>query len=239
MRGLLAAFGYLLLKKEAMAFGYDIALDIARICTANDIKIRAVFDIGAHDGSVSTRFLKSFPAASVHAFEPHPTNHDLLGRISNPRFSAHRFAVSDRSGSAAFYVYSEPSNDGPNSAPAAMNNTLLPHQHDRSIQVQCTTIDEFCAANAIGVVDLIKIDTEGHDAAVLRGARRTLPTARFVACEFSSLMEREGRDDSLCAIARELEPIGFSFVATYPVHTTTNPYRTVADALFFAESRAS
>jgi len=44
---------------------------------------------------------------------------------------------------------------------------------DRStITIETTTLDVFAAANAISRIKLLKVDAEGHDLAVLRGAEK-------------------------------------------------------------------
>ncbi|MHC4459382.1 MAG: FkbM family methyltransferase, partial [Planctomycetota bacterium] len=40
--------------------------------------------------------------------------------------------------------------------------------------VSAITVDDFCIENQISRVDLIKIDTDGHELQVLTGARKTL-----------------------------------------------------------------
>ena len=43
-----------------------------------------------------------------------------------------------------------------------------------SEEVQLTTIDSYCEANGIKVIDLLKVDAEGHDFEVIAGASRML-----------------------------------------------------------------
>ena len=47
-----------------------------------------------------------------------------------------------------------------------------------SATVESVSIDEFCRARGLDRVDLIKIDTDGHEMAILEGARRTVKKVR-------------------------------------------------------------
>jgi FkbM family methyltransferase len=57
-------------------------------------------------------------------------------------------------------------------------NSLVPNapysvrfdQHASSISVECTTVDLFCVERNIKKIDVLKIDTEGFDLEVLKGA---------------------------------------------------------------------
>lgn len=53
-----------------------------------------------------------------------------------------------------------------------------------SYDVRCTTIDDFLAANGIGRVGLLKLDTEGYDLTALRGAKKAIAERRFDLIEF-------------------------------------------------------
>ena len=50
--------------------------------------------------------------------------------------------------------------------------------------VECTTLDAFIAEHGIGPIAFLKIDTEGFDLSVLRGARNALATKQIAAIQF-------------------------------------------------------
>lgn len=50
--------------------------------------------------------------------------------------------------------------------------------------VTCTTLDAFMEANGIERIDLLKIDTEGFDLAVLKGASHALDAGRIGTIQF-------------------------------------------------------
>ena len=53
----------------------------------------------------------------------------------------------------------------------------------QSETVQITTVDRICAEQQIGTIDLLKIDTEGHEMDVLAGASKTLRDDRILAIQ--------------------------------------------------------
>jgi len=62
-------------------------------------------------------------------------------------------------------------------------------EHLEVIEFKSTTLDEFCETNKIDFIDLLKIDTEGHEWDVLLGARRMLSERRiqFIQFEFNEM----------------------------------------------------
>ena len=52
------------------------------------------------------------------------------------------------------------------------------------LSVETTTIDDFIAAHRIDAVDYIKVDVEGHELAVMKGARRSLEQRIIKAFSF-------------------------------------------------------
>lgn len=51
-------------------------------------------------------------------------------------------------------------------------------------EVATTTLDAYADHAALDQITLVKIDTEGHDLAVLRGARKLLAEHRILAAQF-------------------------------------------------------
>jgi hypothetical protein len=90
--------------------------------------------------------------------------------------------------------------------------------------VECATLDGFCQAQGVAQIDVLKVDAEGHDLAVLQGAEGLLAGGRvkFVFVEFNNILPREGTTGgALLPISSLLEPLGFQFVASYPEYMIT------------------
>ena len=141
-----------------------------------------IFDIGANTGIYSLISKTLNPNAEVHAFEPLVRIYSILEdnfQLNNfngvaPSIKAHRMALSDYSGVGEMY-------DLPveHMYTASLNRNIhLERNPDgmQSIQesVQVMRLDEFLQKNNIQRVDLIKIDVESHEAAVISGMGKCL-----------------------------------------------------------------
>lgn len=220
LRNLLARRGYLLLKREYTRYGLSLFVDIVRFSRSWDGSVRTVFDVGANVGQFALEALHELPAARIYSFEPHPcTFKRLIAAISDSRLSAHPIALGERIGPSVMFVYGE-------SGESSHLNSLVPNAHfptkfgyaATQIAVPCTTIDVFCEENKIDEIDLLKIDTEGGDLLVLRGARRMFEEGRlrFVYVEFNTLLsEPDVAGGALFPIAEYLTPFGFRYVSAY------------------------
>jgi FkbM family methyltransferase len=148
-----------------------------------------VLDIGANRGQSIRFFLSVFPRARVHAFEP---NRRLSGRLQQQFGSAqvkvYPLGLSDAEGERIFQqnVLDETSGfetaDTQSAYLRTKSRVLLVKPEnlvaDR-YQVAVTTLDGFMAGLGMEPVSILKIDVEGHEAAVLRGARASLQAQRF------------------------------------------------------------
>jgi len=128
-----------------------------------------VFDVGANVGAYTLLFARwAGPDGRVVAFEPAPASAAGLRRHMKLNGLARgvdviECAVSDTVGSASF------DSDGASGA-----NALTSANGGRGvITVETTTIDAFCASRNLRP-DVIKIDVEGVELDVLKGARATL-----------------------------------------------------------------
>ena len=143
-----------------------------------------VCDVGANLGDWSDMMLTATTAAGVEtqlfAFEPIPATADkfearFLGRSTAPALQ--RMALSDSAGTAEMAVFSE--TGGTNS---------LVFRDDEEIGARVTVpleaFDAWAEAAGVKQVDLMKIDAEGHDMAVLKGCTEALRTGALKAVQF-------------------------------------------------------
>lgn len=244
VRRSLDAAGYYATHHSVLPFGVDPLRDIQRLAVRHDIPIRTVFDIGAHVGQTARGFLDAFPNAQVHSFEPHPNSFACIGAIKSDRLRAHNVAMSDKCGKADFFVLSDVA-DPAEAVAASMNNSLVQERqfglvegnYTKSIKVDCVTVDAFCSAYGIDAIDLLKIDVEGHDAAVLDGATDALTSGRvrFVFIEYETVLPIPGASGgALAGVAERLEPLGFRLVASYQINMVDRPLYACFNALFLS-----
>jgi FkbM family methyltransferase len=134
-----------------------------------------VLDVGANEGDYASELLALAPSATVYAFEPHPRTYERLSRRAEERhFSAFNFACGSAPGRLALYDYQ----DRPEgSYHASFYSGVIEQIHQGAAvpwDVEVITIDDFVEREDVRHIDLLKIDTEGHEYEVLLGARRTL-----------------------------------------------------------------
>jgi FkbM family methyltransferase len=141
-------------------------------------------DVGCHKGSVLISMRKSAPQGTHYAFEPIPRLAAVL-RQRFPRVELHEIALSDTQGHASFqHVVSAPGFSGfrrmgyvPDSAQVT------------EIKVRVDTLDHVLPPDL--PIALIKIDVEGAQLQVLKGAKRTITAYRpFIIFEHGMSAEK-------------------------------------------------
>jgi FkbM family methyltransferase len=162
-------------------------------------------DVGAHVGLISLAVARQRPTARIFAFEPHAANANawLINRDLNGLANAElsRFAVADGAGRRTFH-------EAADSAAGYLSSG------DGTTVVEVTSLDAFAAEHGIGHIDVLKIDTEGGERAVLDGAAALLSrgSVSAVICEFNTehLLRQGQRAEDIVAL---LHDAGFHEVA--------------------------
>jgi FkbM family methyltransferase len=133
---------------------------------------RSMLDVGAEHGAVAAA-MRDAGIEELHVFEPHPDNVRVLrDRFdADPRVTVHECAVSDADGTGALHLSSRP--DG---LQLSFGHTLLERPDTAEIAwretspVSCRSLESLIGTGEIPAhVGILKIDTEGHDLAVVRG----------------------------------------------------------------------
>jgi FkbM family methyltransferase len=141
-----------------------------------------VFDVGANDGGYSSLLLDMLGGdIRVHSFEPSPAAYLELERRfdGDERVEVHNIGLSDEEGAAVLLTHS---------AGSALASLYRRDHINLELHVTETVrlrrLDSFCAELGIERVDFLKVDAEGHDLAVLRGAGSLLDGKRIAAIQF-------------------------------------------------------
>ena len=125
-------------------------------------------DVGAHVGLFAVPATVWVGATGrVIAFEPHPNNYSMLTKNITTNcqvdsIEAVQSAVSDVTGSVQLHMSTFNTGD----------HQLFHKGGRKSVEVQCTTLDDYFSPTEI--VDFIKMDVQGAEAAAFKGMRRVL-----------------------------------------------------------------
>lgn len=181
-----------------------------------DLRGKVVYDVGAFHGLMTLFFAAS--ARRVIAFEPNPVSRKRLAEnvvlnvLSNVSISHVALGSSCGRGNISW--------DSLIPGMASMGRTT----GDKSQGVSVSTLDDEVRAH--GVPDFIKIDTEGFESAVLRGAEKTLRKHHpQIFLEVHGQTMREKRDN-----ATEIVQLASSFGYTHLLHVESQSPLSVENA---------
>lgn len=133
-------------------------------------------DVGCHKGEILDLFLQFAPQGTHYGFEPIPDLYENLKKKYADATNCQLLdvALSDKKGTSSFnYVVSNPSYSG-----LLKRNYDHANEQDTLITVRTERLDDLLPNDF--QVDLIKIDVEGGEILVLRGAVATLTRCKPV-----------------------------------------------------------
>ncbi len=128
-----------------------------------------LFDVGGHVGEWSAAMLTLCPNAQIHAFEPSEQHRSLFSRHHKDNTNVRLVASALGASTHQATLYRDKNVSGL----ASLTKRQLDHMDiHMTIEetVSVTSIDGYCAENEVGHIDVLKIDVEGHELDVLKGA---------------------------------------------------------------------
>jgi len=149
---------------------YDHSLEIffEDAKTAN-----VILDVGANIGWTALRFASINPNATIIAFEPHPITfqkaQDNLGRNSFNNILCLNIGLGESESILKIYELMD-NNSG-------MNRIVLEELDRPYKEVKIERLDDVLESRNIHQVDMIKMDVEGFEGFVLKGASKTLTSS--------------------------------------------------------------
>ena len=179
-------------------------------------EVRTVFDVGANEGQFAQTALQAFPASSLFCFEPLPSAQRSLAELASRsagRLTVEPIALGDTNGEIDFNVTSfSPSS----SALPLESQETVKMDLARTARVPVRRLGDWAAHRQFAGDIVIKLDVQGYEANVLRGAGELLWAARIVIAEtcFTPLYKGQASLGELCGI---LEPLGLRYREAFGV----------------------
>lgn len=137
-----------------------------------------IFDVGAYTGEVASVYRTIFADARIFCFEPNPSS---FAQLQAKMHADERVRMMQ----AAVTAHGEHVVLNSNSAPATSSVLRTDTRADKhwghglldtreEIRVASVTLDQFCRDEGLSHIDILKIDVQGSELSVLRGARSLL-----------------------------------------------------------------
>jgi FkbM family methyltransferase len=153
------------------------------------VRASIIVDAGAHNGLFSLVAGAINPSATIVAFEPEPGTFDKLAgncALNSFPIKAERLALSDTTGMATFFVPEQ-------SVGASLDGYFSNTEKTSRLTLRTSRLDDYLKAAGLPGVDLIKIDVERYEAAVIRGLGDVLSRSHpIIVAEI--LTDQVGRD---------------------------------------------
>lgn len=182
-----------------------------------------VWDVGAHAGDYAEAVHNVLPNAQVVGFEILPPVAERLTArgFEESWFSLLKVGLSDREGTAM--VHWNKRFDTTNAIDRPQGG-LFTHGDVEQVECPVSTVDKLIE-QGLPAPHFLKIDVEGHEAAVLQGASETLASGHrplVIQFEYGSTWLRASR--TLFSVQGELERAGYAVGRLYPDHVGFKAY---------------
>ena len=147
-----------------------------------------LFDVGANSGEYSKLLHEAFPDANIYAFEPFPMNYQSLkSNVAGYGINILRAGLGKKSAKLKMYNFANDETGELATIYKSALSDLFNAKNVVQVEVTIKTLEEFCECQKIEFIDFLKIDVEGHEVAVLQGAKTMIQNNKidFIQFEFN------------------------------------------------------
>jgi FkbM family methyltransferase len=191
--------------RSALRLG--VAAGVEHRSVAFEREPRTVLDVGANRGQFALFALNRFPGATLHCFEPVPAALDTLRQVLDGRAGVHvhPVALGREPGEARLHVSASDDSSSLLPVGSRLQSAYPGTRTVEEISVPVARLDELLDPAELAGPCLMKIDVQGFEAEVLRGAAGLLPAVDdvLVECSFVELYEGQPLADDLIAWMRD------------------------------------
>jgi len=143
-----------------------------------------IFDVGANVGNYTENLLKAFQTqAKIYCFEPSKLTFEKVQERFKNSIQVNCFHAGMGEKEEQLTLYSDKDLSG---FASVYQRDLAHHQQtmDMSEEISILALDGFCESNKIDWIDFLKLDVEGHEIAVLKGAEKMLSGKKIKYLQF-------------------------------------------------------
>lgn len=154
-----------------------------------------LIDVGAHHGETIKNFKKYFNISEIHSFEASSINFRVLNNnyknLTEQKIFLNNFGLSDEKKIHKIKQLLESSSTtisriNENSKYLKKKMKILgttKSDYYKEIDINLETFDNYFLMKKLNKIDLLKIDTEGHEMNVLKGCKKSLKFINFIYFE--------------------------------------------------------
>lgn len=248
LKGLFSIFGFqiirshlgiLITKGEIISYK-STPLEEDKFKWLQNMNINTVIDVGAHKGEFALQLHQLLPTARFYCFEPLPDIFlELKANLKDLQtFTVFNFAIGDRQGELAMYR----SDFSPSSSllkMAELHQKSFPYTSGEKLEtVKVKTLNQIGTEIRLEDNILLKIDVQGYEDRVIRGASNIIERSKVVIVE-TSFFELYEKQVLFGDIYRLLNEQGFIYSGTW--EETKSPIDGIPlqqDSIFIKKEKA-
>lgn len=182
-----------------------------------------IIDVGAHRGESVSRFKKLFPDAHIHSFEPDEENFLFLKKNTTDfsHVTLNNAGAGQKNEKLTFYrnLKSNTSSLNPINPESewaqkrSADRGIEPSEYtQKSYDVDIVNLDFYIKTNSLNNISLLKIDTQGHEDAVLDGCKDALKSGLIDVIETELIVgDSYTKKLTFSDIEKRLLPYGYKF----------------------------
>ena len=180
-----------------------------------------IVDVGANRGGTALRYLEFDDRAAIHCFEPTPTHLETLRERfrESPRVYVHECGLGSRSCTMNMHINRMQDTN------SLLESTRIGATSDKScetvgeIEIDIRTLDDECHRLGLDSIDLLKLDVQGYELEVLRGASGLLNDRKIQLIYTETYFKPQYHNQPLFwEVGSFLAGFGFSLVDFYDLY---------------------
>lgn len=151
-------------------YGVSVLYDVQRFAGTRNLEI--LFDVGANIGETAWEMTQYCPGAQIFCFEPVPSSYATLCERFRKMENVHciQSALGSSRSTGEMHLYE----DSVYNTFATSIQAPIKSRARGTQKVEIDTIDKFCRDNRISKIDVLKMDVQGWELEVLKGAEEMI-----------------------------------------------------------------